>query len=137
MYSRTNLRYFLILFFVVGLLPLYGAWNADLDNSIFKIILMRHVVSGVSSILLVTLFLHLTKNETSPFWLTAIGTLSIFNFVSFMSYLLGPFFLAGFVFLGLASGLKFYELDLKESMFMGLVFIISYYLGVIGSYLAI
>jgi len=128
MYTNIKLRFLLAPFFIVGVIPFYellklGTGVSQLD--ILFVLLAKYAIGSFLAILSVFLYLKISHNNSDPNWLTIVGTICMYLFSTHLSFKLGTLFILGFVFLGVLFGTKFYELEFRESFFIGIIFFIS------------
>ena len=139
MFTNSKLRLFFVLFFIIGLIPIYNLLVVNIEgaNAIhdFQVWVVRHFVGGFTAAFSTFLYLRVTSNDTDPTWVTIIGTISIFLFCTYCSSLLTalgvPFVLSSMLF-GLGFGIQFYELDITGSIPIGLILWGSSILGALS-----
>ena len=129
MYTNTKLRILFLPFLIIGLIPFYGLLITNTDFSqlvpTLTIWLIKYAIGTFVAILSVFFYLKISHNNSDPKWVTVVGTISMYLFCTYLSFKLGFLFFLGFIFLGILMGMKFYELEFRESFFIGIIFLIS------------
>ena len=127
MYTNTKLRFFFIPFLIIGFIPFYNVFSVDGGQLRFSLYLgeVKNIFGALIAILSIFLYLKISRNNTDPKWVTVIGTTSMYLFCSYFFYKIGILFYPGLIFLGILLGIKFYELDFKESFAVGVIFIMA------------
>ena len=130
MYSNIKLRALFLPFLIIGLIPFYGLLKLNIDfnqlESLLVIIVIKYLSGALIAVLGVFFYLKLSGNNYDPKWVTVFGTVSMYLFCFFSSSLIGPLFFLGYLFMGIILGMKIYELEFRESVFIGIIFLMSH-----------